>query len=112
MGSNITAFCNNILLRLCLMIQVAIAMRNMRAKRPVKPKITPDKVLFCRKAFAVAGIVGVTVELIEDDVCPPAVIVEVKVVPSTDVTKAGVGGGVVRIEEEDDKEEEDDEEEE
>ncbi|KAF8814899.1 hypothetical protein BYT27DRAFT_7205198 [Phlegmacium glaucopus] len=85
-----TASSNSFFLRLRLMTQPAIKMKNMRPTRPTKPKTIPDRTLLPRKAFTGArsfelmadvcpAAHGVTVllELIEI-VCPPADAVKVK----------------------------------
>jgi len=78
------------------MRQMAIAIRNMRARRPTKPKTTPDRTLFCRNADAGAGLL----ELMVVGVCPAAVAVKVIVCPA--VTTAG-GEEVVEVDVEDEE---------
>jgi len=58
------------------MTQVAIAMIT-RPRRPAKPKPTPDRTLFCRKAVVVGEGLGLIV-----GVCPPANDVKVRVFPA------------------------------
>jgi len=66
------------LLRLRLMTQAAMAMISMRPTRPAKPKTTPDRALFCRKAVGVGEGLGLIVGVcLPDDVkvivCPATV---------------------------------------